>query len=209
MRSREITATRNNPPTQFSLRSLLAIVSLTAVTLAAMRWLGEYVIPLLLAGVGVLAFTARNARHFFVWLLPSLWSLCAFGSWYHPGDEHMMVCGSVLISMWIPVFFEVGSMDETHFFALLTAFGASTIAILGFFLDRLPVSRRLCVSFYIITSIFLLGCFTQPGSIWYGYCAANLSMYLTVTLCLIGGTILGLCRRFDENKAGNPSKEEK
>ena len=107
---------------QFTLRSLLAIVSLSAVILAAVRWLGADVIPLILAGMGVWAFTVRNARHFFVWFVPSLWSLCALGSWHHPGDEYGMFCGSVLISLWLAVFFEVGSMDETHFFGVVDRF---------------------------------------------------------------------------------------
>ena len=206
-------AVKCNRPSQFTLRSLLAIVSLTAVILAAVRWLGADVIPLILAGMGVWAVAARNARHFFVWFVPSLWSLCALGSWHHPGDEYGMFCGSVLVSLWLVFVMEFGHLSEVYL--VLIADGALTMTIFGWLLDRLPVSRRLWVAVYVgaSTALFAWGLLSFPtlkaaisknGSISaYAYCAANLSMYLTVTLFLASGTIRWLWRRVRRTRIGS------
>jgi hypothetical protein len=80
------------------------------------------------------------------------------------------------------------------------------MAVFGFLLDRLPVSRRLWGLLYISASIglFAWGLSSYPslkaaiaknGSISaYAFCAANLGLYLSVLLFLVVGTILWLWR---------------
>ena len=194
------------PPVQFTLRTLLLIVSASATSLGAVRWLGVEVLPFILMAVGIW-FTARSkSHHLLVWLIPSLWSLGAFGSWHHPGDEYGLFCLSILVSLWLVFLLNFGHLSEVYL--LLIAAGALPMTVSGFLLDRLPVSRRLWSAAYIVLSVilFVRGVASFPsleraiaknGSISaYAYWAANLGMYASVLMCLGGGTIVWLWRRF-------------
>jgi hypothetical protein len=193
-------------PIQFELRTLLLFVSVTAVALGAARWLGAGVLPFVVAAVGIWFSTRTKARHLLVWLVPTLWSICAFGSWHHPGDEYGMFVLSVLASIWLAFLLDFGHLSEVYL--LLIAAGALPMAGFGFILDRLPVSRRLWSAFYIVASVgwlvWMLWQFptleraiAKGGSISaYAFCAANLGMYSSVLLFLVGGTITWLWRRF-------------
>jgi len=72
-----------NRPVQFTLRTLLLIVSSLAIALGAMRWLGAEVLPFILAAGGIWLTARTKARHLLVWLVPALWTACAFGSGRH------------------------------------------------------------------------------------------------------------------------------
>jgi hypothetical protein len=193
-------------PVQFTLRTLLLIVSVAAVGLGAVRWLGIEVLPFILVAVGIWMTARSKSRHLLVWLIPSLWSLSALGSWHHPGDEYGLFCVSVLVSLWLVFLLDFGHLSEVYL--LLIAAGALPMAISGFLLDRLPVSHRLWAAVYIMVSValFVWGLSSYPsldkaiaknGSISaYAYCAANLGMYVAILLCLGGGTIVWLWRRF-------------
>lgn len=193
-------------PIQFSLRTLLLIVSVTAIALGAARWLGAGILPFVVAAVGIWGSTRKKARHLLVWLVPSLWSICAFGSWHHPGDEYGMFIVSVLASIWLAFLLDFGHLSEVYL--LLIAAGALPMAGFGFILDRLPVSRRLWSAFYIVASVgwfvWMLWQFptleraiAKNGSISaYAFCAANLGLYASVLLFLVGGTIMWLWRCF-------------
>ena len=194
---------------QFNLRTLLLIVSATAIALGTARWLGAEVLPFVLVAVGVWITARTKARHLLVWLVPSLWSICAFGSWHHPGDEYGMFVVSVLASIWLAFLLDIGHLSEVYL--LLIAAGVP-MAGLGFILDRLPVSRRLWSAFYIIASvgwfIWMLWQFPtleraigKNGSISaYAYCAANLGLYVSVLLFILGGTVSWLWRRLFQRK---------
>jgi hypothetical protein len=189
---------------QFRLRTLLLIVSVTAIALGAARWLGAGVLPFVAAAVGIWIAAKTKNRHLLVWLVPSLWSICAFGSWHHPGDEYGMFVVSVLASIWLAFFLEIGHLSEVYL--LLIAAGALPMAGLGFILDRLPVSRRLWSAFYIIASVgwfvwmlrqypTLERAIAKNGSVSaYAYCAANLGLYTSMLLFLVGSTIIWLWR---------------
>jgi hypothetical protein len=193
-------------PIQFDLRTLLLIVSVTAIALGAARWLGAGVLPFALAVVGVWITARTKARHFMVWLVPSLWSICALGSWHHPGDEYGMFCVSILASIWLAFLLDFGHLSEVYL--LLIAAGALPMAGFGFLLDRLPVSRRLWSAFYIAASVgwfvwalrqypTLERAIAKNGSISaYAFCGANLGLYVSVLLFFVGGTIIWLWRCF-------------
>ena len=193
-------------PFQFRLRTLLLIVSVTAVALGAALWLGPEILPFMLAGFGIWFSTRTKAHHLLVWLVPSLWSACALGSWHHPGDEYGMFIVSVLASIWLAFLLDFGHLSEVYL--LLIVAGALPMAGFGFILDRLPVSRRLWGLFYISVSIglFAWGLSSYPslkaaiaknGSISaYAFCAANLGLYISVLLFLGIGTIMWLWQRF-------------
>ena len=197
-------------PVQFTLRTLLLIVSALAATLAAVRWLGPEVLPFTLAAVGVWLTARTKARHLLVWLVPSLWSMCAFGSWHHPGDEYGMFCVSILASLWLVFLLDFGHLSQVYL--LLIAAGAVPMVIFGFLLDRLPVSRRLWAAVYIVASVAFLawGLLSFPsleraiaknGSISaYAFCAANLGIYVSVVTCLGGGAVVWLWRWFRRRK---------
>ena len=126
-----------------------------------------------------------------------------------------MFCGSVLVSLWLVFLMDFGHLSEVYL--VLIAGGALPMAVFGWLLDRLPVSRRLCVSFYIVAAIVLFAwgllsfptlkaAISKNGSISaYAYCAANLSMYLTVMLYLASGTILWLWRRVRKTRMRSSS----
>ena len=186
---------------QFTLRTLLLVSSLAA-TLGAVRWLGAEVLPLILVAVGIWLTTRTKARHLLVWLVPALWSMCAFGSWHHPGDEYGMFIASILPSVWLAILLESRHLSEVY--VLLVAAGALPMAVFGFLLDRLPVSRRLWAAVYIVASValFAWGLSSFPslekavaknGSISaYAFCSANLGMYVSVLTCLGGGAVVWL-----------------
>ena len=189
---------------QFRLRTLLLVVSVTAAALGAVQWLGPEILPFVLAGVGVWISARTKARHLLVWLVPALWSACAFGSWHHPGDEYGMFVVSALAAMWTLFILKPGHLSNVYL--LLIAAGALPMAGFGFLLDRLPVSRRLWSVFYIVASVgwfvwmlwqfpTLKAAIAKNGSISaYAFCASNLGLYVTVLLFSLAGTIIWLWR---------------
>lgn len=205
MSSDEPTTGTTNRPVQYTLRTLLMIVSALAATLGAVRWLGAEVLPFILVAGGIWLTAQTKARHLLVWLVPALWSLCAFGSWHHPGDEYGMFGVSILVSIWLAFMLNFGHLSEVYL--LLIAAGALPMAVFGFLLDRLPVSRRLWAAIHIVASVglFAWGLLSFPsleraiaknGSISaYAYCAANLGLYVSVLTCLGGGVVVWLWRR--------------
>jgi len=204
MSSDEPASGTTNRPVQFTLRTLLLTVSALAAAMASVRWLGAAVLPFILAAAVVLLTARMKARHLLVWLVPSLWLLCAFGSWRHPGDEYGMFAASILVSVWLVFVLNFGHLSEVY--VLLIAAGVLPMAFLGFLLDRLPVSRRLWAALWISASValFFRGVLLYPslekavaknGSISaYAFCAANLGMYVSVLTCLGGGTVVWLWR---------------
>ena len=200
----------NRRPIQFGLRTLLLFVLVIAVALGSARWLGAEILPFILAAVGIWITARTKARHLLVWLVPSLWSICAFGSWHHPGDEYGMFVVSILASIWLAFLLDFGHISEVYL--LLIAAGALPMAVFGFLLDRLPVSRRLWASVYILVAAAffawsllsfpsLARAIAKNGSISaYAFCAANLGMYVSVLICLVGGAAVWLWRRFRRRK---------
>lgn len=195
---------------QFSLRTLLVIMTASAVILGAVRCLGGEVLPFALAAVGVWFSTRIQSRHFFVWLPPLVWSFCAFGSYHNPGDEYGLFIVSILPSVWLAFLLEFTHLSEIY--PLLIAAGALPIAAVGFVLDRLAVSRRLWAAVYISASAGLLSwgllefpslkaAIAKNGSISaYAFCAANLGLCLSLLLFVGGGTIIWLWRRVHETR---------
>ena len=195
---------------QFTLRTLLLIMSSLAIALGAARWLGAEVLPFILAAGGIWLTARTKARHLLVWLVPALWSMCAFGSWHHPGDEYGMFIASILPSVWLAILLESRHLSQVY--VLLIAAGALPMAVFGFLLDRLPVSRRLWTAIYILASVAFCawGLLSFPsleraiaknGSISaYAFCAANLGMYVSVLTCLGGGAVVWPWRWFRRRK---------
>jgi hypothetical protein len=80
------------------------------------------------------------------------------------------------------------------------------MAVCGFLLDRLPVSRCLWAAVYLVASagFFAWGLLSFPsleraiaknGSIAaYAFCAANLGLYVSLLTCLCGGAVVWLWR---------------
>jgi hypothetical protein len=124
---------------------------------------------------------------------------------HHPGDEYGMFIVSVLASIWLALLLDFGHLSEVYL--LLIAAGALPMAGFGFVLDWLPVSRRLWAAAYIVASaaFFAWGLLSFPsleraiaknGSISaYAFCAANLGLYGSVLLFLVGGTMMWLWQR--------------
>ena len=192
-------------PIQFGLRTLLLLVSVTAVVLGAAKWLGPVVLSFIMIAIGIWIMVRTRARHVLVWLVPSLWSVCAFGSWHHPGDEYGMFIVSVLPCVWLAIVFDYGHLSEAYL--MLIASGALLMACLGYLLDRLPVSRRLWSAVYLVASLgwfawmlwqfpTLKAAIAKNGSISaYAFLGANLGLYVSVLVFLAGGTVLWLWRR--------------
>jgi hypothetical protein len=118
--------------------------------------------------------------------LPALWTACAFGSWRQPGDEYGLLGVSMLISIWLVILIHSDNLSQA--ILPLIAAGAVPMAVFGFLLDRLPVSRRLWAAIYIVASVALfawgLSSFPSPekaiaksGSISaHAFCSANQGM---------------------------------
>jgi len=178
-------------PVQFTLRTLLLIVSLLAAALGAVRWLGAEVLPFILVAVGIWLTARTKARHLLVWLVPALWSMCAFGSWHHGGDEYGNFGWCILPGIWLALL-PLNFGHRSQVYLLLIAAGALPMAVFGFLLDRLPVSRRLWGATFIVASValfawgVLLGLSTEKTiaeSGWicwlsaYAFCAASLAVF--------------------------------
>ena len=110
---------------------------------------GPEVDPVHLRSVGVWAFTVhgRLATCSSGWC-PRFGRCVLFGSWHHPGDEYGMFGASVLISLWLVFLLDFSHPSEVY--PLLITAGALPMAVLGFLLDRLPVSHRLLVLLSIL-----------------------------------------------------------
>ena len=159
---------------------------------------------------GIWLIARTKARHLLVWLVPALWSMCAFGSWHHPGDEYGMFCVSILVSIWLVFLLDFGHPSEVYL--LLIAAGVLPMAVFGFLLDRLPVARRMWAAVYIAVSVALFAwglssfpslekAIAKNGSISaYACCAANLGMYVSALTCFGGGAVVWLWRRFRRRK---------
>ena len=131
---------------------------------------------------------------------------CAFGSWRHPGDEYGLLGVSMLISIWLVILIHSNNLSQA--ILPLIAAGAVPMAVFGFLLDRLPVSRRLWAAVYIVASVALFAwglssfpslekAIAKNGSISaYAFCSANLGMYVSVLTCLGGGAVVWAWRRF-------------
>lgn len=192
-------------PFQFGLRTLLLTVSLTAVAFGAIRWFGFGVSLFVLAAVGIWSLTRVKVKHWLVWLVPTLWSACALGSWYHPGDEYGLFIASTLAAIWIVFILEPGHLSNVYL--LLIAAGAMMMSLLGFILDRLRVPRRPWVLIYILTSVGWFGwmlwqfptideAVAKNGSVLaYAFCGANLGLCVSVLLFLGIGAIMWLLHR--------------
>lgn len=197
-----IFALLSNRRLQFSLRTLLVIVTVAAVALGAARWLGAEILPFILAAAGIWILTRVQSPHWFVWLVPLVWSICAFGSYHHPGDEYGLFIVTILPSIWLAVFLEFTHLSEVCL--LLIAAGALPMAAFGFILDRFAVCRRLWTLFYVGLSAGLLSwgllefpslnaAIAKNGSVSaYAFCAANLGLCLSVLLFLGAGTAMWL-----------------
>jgi hypothetical protein len=197
--------TSQKPPIQFTLGTLFLVTAALAALLGTVCWLGPEVIPFEVAAVGAWVSWKTKGRRLLVWLVPALWAACAFGSWHHPGDEYVLFVLSVLPSVWIGVLLEFVHLDEVYL--LLIASGAVPMAGVGFLLDRFGALRRLWAIFYLGTAIGLLvwdllqhaslrAANAKNGSIWaYVFAAANIAMYLSALVFLVGGTIAWFRRR--------------
>ncbi len=159
-----------------------------------------------------------KARHLLVWLVPSLWSMCAFGSWHHRGDEYDMFGVCILPGIWL-VFLPLNFGQPWQVYPLLIAAGALPMAVVGFLLDRLPVPRRLWGAIFIAASITLFAwgslsvlsleqAIAENGWLsayagWitaYAFCATSLGMYVSVLTCLDGGFFVWLRRQVRRRK---------
>jgi hypothetical protein len=98
------------------------------------------------------------------------------------------------------------------------AFCVVSLAVFGFLLDRLPMSRRLWVAIFIVASValFAWGLLSLASlekaigkdrwSLWISwissqaFCSANLGMYVSVLTCVGGGAIVWLWRRVRRRK---------
>lgn len=187
-------------PFQFRLGTLVWCVSLAGIALGIARWLGWESTPFVFAGILVWVVAGSKVRHLLVWMAPLLYCACAYGSYRHPGDEYGMFMVAALPAMWLPPFLEFGHLDEVVW--LLIAAGAVPVAVLGFMLDRLRVSRRAWAFCYVATTACLLPwglsqyeslerAISKNGSIQaYFYSGANLALYMSLLVFLaigIGG----------------------
>lgn len=192
-------------PFQFRLRTLVLAVTVCALALGTTRWLGWASAPFVATSLGVWAVAGWKSRHFFIWLAPTLYTFCAFGSWRHPGDEYGMLLVTFLPAFWLAPFLESGHVSEVIY--VLIAAGALPVTIVGFVLDRMAVWRRAWAVCYLATVAGLVPwslsgyeslerAISKNGSIQaYVYSAANLGLYASLLLFLVIGIIVGAYRR--------------
>jgi hypothetical protein len=131
---------------------------------------------------------------FFSVVLPLVWAIVSFISYFHPGDEYRIYAYSNIIGIWIFFFTNAIDIYSLLFPALTASIGAVFMALVGLGLDRLHGSKKLWLLLWAAASIFLFvyavaqyptlqKALSKNGS-WTAYIAGalNLGLYVSVFL---------------------------
>jgi hypothetical protein len=134
----------------------------------------------------------------YVWLLPSLWSICSLLSFRFPGDEYGIYAVSSMAGTWAVFLFNIqGDIHKFAFRGTITTAGIIVMLIVGFILDKLRVKLKLWLVLYITLAALILvmtissypsieKALSKNGSWWaYMFGSLNLGLYASVILSVI------------------------
>jgi len=155
---------------------------------------------------------------FYFWVLPVLYALTAIVSLRHPGDEYGLFIISALPGFWATFLQKalgVGNAPGQILPPLILA-GAITMAIPGWILDKLRVSRLVWPGIYLVGGVALAAAailsypsyeraMGKNGSLTaYLMSSLNLSLYLTCVAAIVCNLVVRLWRwgreRFEQKR---------
>ncbi len=157
-------------------------------------------------------------RYFFIMLLPIVWIIVSFVSYYHPGDEYAMYAISNIIGVWPFFLFEPPDVHGLLFPSLVAVIGGLTLAGIGFGLDRLRGNRWVWAVSWVMLSMLLAAfqisqyptvqkALSKNGS-WTAYIAGamNIGLYFSVLVSAVSRTIILLIKRVNPQKQQEQKK---
>jgi len=136
-------------------------------------------------------------RYFFTIILPLIWTVISFISYFHPGDEYGMYARCNFIGVWPYFIFHGPAIQSLLFPTMVAVTGGLIMAAVGFALDKLQVSRWFWGISWPVISILLFvlminqystlqKAFSKNGS-WTAYIAGamNCAIYLSVLISIV------------------------
>ena len=154
-------------------------------------------------------------RIFYTIALPAIWATAAVTSYFHPGDEYALFAISAIAGSWVCFCMEnIGHLRDVLW--IIVATGIIILAILGFVMDRLRVSKRLWGALFglCFIAILILSFCQYPsldrairknGSVTaYVAGACNLGLYLSIMLAFIIKGVAAAIRRIRSHKNVEP-----
>lgn len=156
--------------------------------------------------------------YFFVFVLPVVWIIVSFVSYYHPGDEYAMYAISNIIGVWPFFLFQPPDVHGLLFPCLVAVIGGLTIALAGFGLDKLKSNRwvwglcwivfsALFFAFAILQYPTIKNALAKNGS-WTAYIASalNLGLYGSIIVSAIVGTIVLVIKQAKKYRIKEPKQ---
>jgi len=155
-------------------------------------------------------------RLFYVTVLPVVWATAAIVSYFHPGDEYGLFVFSTIAGSWVCfVMHNIGHLRDVLW--IIVVAGVAILAILGFVMDRLRVSKRVWgvlfgLSFVVVLVLSLRQypsldrAIRKNGSITaYVAGACNIGLYLSIVLAFIAKGIAAAVREVRQTETVRPS----
>lgn len=160
---------------------------------------GEYVDELLTS-------ETDHGKHFYVWVLPLVWTACSALAYHHPGDEYALWIIGSAAGFWGALIL-TGENDISIIRIGVIGAGLVTTAVAGWILDRLRVSRLVWPWVYLAAAAFLCvssvtsyesyqRAMSKNGSLTaYILFSLNLSLYLTCLSAISWNVLTRVWRR--------------
>ena len=155
-------------------------------------------------------------RLFYAMVLPVVWAVATVVSYFHPGDEYGLFVFSSIAGSWVCfIIRDIGHLRDVLW--LIIVVGVAILAILGFVMDRLRVSKRVWGPLFVLSFALLLlfslrqypsleRAISKNGSITaYVAGACNMGLYLSIVLSLIAKGVTTMIRRTKPNRTVEPS----
>lgn len=139
----------------------------------------------------------NEARRFYVWLLPAVWAVGTTTQHQYPGDEYGFYALSALPAFWCAPFIFLAHASMQTIVPWVVFAGAPVMALAGWMLDCLRVSRPLWAILFLVSdlTVCLLAVGSYPsveraiaanGSLWaYGLLGANVGLHLSVAVSVV------------------------
>jgi hypothetical protein len=152
---------------------------------------------------------------FFTLLLPLIWGVCSFISYYFPGDEYALYFFSSIVGTWIAFLIDIGDIHQPLVPLSIAVTGATILSCVGFLMDRLRVERILWASWLVLFSVVIFfdsihmypdlnKALSKNGSVWaYILFSINMGLYISVVLSV---AFTGLRKLVVKDKPGQGRK---
>lgn len=151
---------------------------------------------------------------FYTWLLPLVWTPCSLINAYHfPGGEYIVWAMTSFAAWWIVLLdLRPEGLSQEALPIFMALGGALTIALYGWIMDLLRVSKNTAIRIWLVTAFFslLFGAFVL-GSQWCGhrplgwlFFAINTGIHALIIIMIPTALIGKLIRLIKGGKKADP-----